>query len=317
LRCGPRPDKKEKEKKEMKMMFEEFVKEMAAKVKEFLPESFGDADVSVQVVTKNNDLKLTGITVKSIATNVAPTIYMENFFQRYEDGEALDALARGAADACVRGALSNDFDTTMFTDFGKCRDKIVPRLVSAEMNGERLKGIPHDMVADLAVTYHVQLDDFEGGKASVTVTNEIMERWGVSQAEVHAAAMENLPVVSPGRCVGMLQVLEELMPGLGEFDGAGEADEQMYVLTNESRTFGAASILDEKLMENVVNRIGDGFYVLPSSVHELLAIPADGGMNAEFLEGMVRDVNETQVAADERLSDGVYRYFAGKGLVRA
>ena len=56
-------------------------------------------------------------------------------------------------------------------------------------------------------------------------------------------------------------------------------------------------------------KVGD-FYVLPSSVHETLIIPKDAGMELRDLEQMVQEVNQTQVAPQERLSDHVYEYDA-------
>ena len=40
------------------MNYEEFKQEVADRIKEFLPEKYADADVSIQTVVKNNDQKL-------------------------------------------------------------------------------------------------------------------------------------------------------------------------------------------------------------------------------------------------------------------
>lgn len=50
--------------------------------------------------------------------------------------------------------------------------------------------------------------------------------------------------------------------------------------------------------------------MLPSLIHETLIIPKDAGMEFKELEQMVREVNQTQVAPGERLSDHVYKYDA-------
>ena len=50
--------------------------------------------------------------------------------------------------------------------------------------------------------------------------------------------------------------------------------------------------------------------MLPSSIHETLIIPKDAGMEFKELEQMVQEVNQTQVAPGERLSDHVYEYDA-------
>ena len=61
-------------------------------------------------------------------------------------------------------------------------------------------------------------------------------------------------------------------------------------------------------MEQAAETLGGDFFVLPSSVHEVLLIPDDGSMELSYLEQMVRDVNQQEVAPEERLSDNVFHY---------
>ena len=67
-------------------------------------------------------------------------------------------------------------------------------------------------------------------------------------------------------------------------------------------------------MKSVVKRVGEKFYVLPSSVHELLVVPSNIGMDVGQLKEMVTSINASEVALEERLSDNVYRYSTEKGL---
>ena len=83
----------------------------------------------------------------------------------------------------------------------------------------------------------------------------------------------------------------------------------LYVLTNDTKSNGAAEILNDNVRQELADKIGD-FYVLPSSVHETLIIPKSEDMDRMQLEQMVRDVNETQVIPEERLSNHVYEYDA-------
>lgn len=83
----------------------------------------------------------------------------------------------------------------------------------------------------------------------------------------------------------------------------------MYVLTNNTKVNGAAAILNDDIRQEIAEKVGD-FYMLPSSIHETLIIPKDAGMEFKELEQMVQEVNQTQVAPGERLSDHVYEYDA-------
>ncbi len=71
------------------MDFEEFKASVAEQIKDYLPEKYADATVDLQDVTKNNDTVLTGLLIRTEDSNIAPNIYLENFFAQYQDGEDL------------------------------------------------------------------------------------------------------------------------------------------------------------------------------------------------------------------------------------
>ena len=83
----------------------------------------------------------------------------------------------------------------------------------------------------------------------------------------------------------------------------------MFVLINDTKVNGAAAILNDDIRQEIAEKVGD-FYMLPSSIHETLIIPKDAGMEFKEPEQMVQEVNQTQVAPGERLSDHVYEYDA-------
>ena len=64
--------------------------------------------------------------------------------------------------------------------------------------------------------------------------------------------------------------------------------------------------------DGVLDKIGDlmdsNFYVLPSSIHEVLIVPDNGNMQTKELENMVREVNASQVLPEDLLSDKVQYY---------
>ena len=74
------------------MDFEEFKNSVADQIKDFLPEKYADATVELQEVTKNNDTVLTGILIKTEESNIAPNIYLEGFFEQYQDGRDMDDI---------------------------------------------------------------------------------------------------------------------------------------------------------------------------------------------------------------------------------
>ena len=297
------------------MDFEEFTQQVAKEVKRFLPEKYDDASVTLQYVTKNNDQQLTGLMIKTEDTNIAPNIYLEGYFEQYQDGKDFEDIVRDIADVRVRHELNQDFDVSKITDFDQVKDHIICKLVNAEMNAEYLADKPHTQVEDLAVMYAVDLGGGEGGKMTAPITNALMEQYGVTTQELHDIAIHNL-AESQIEFKTMRDVLIDMMfpDGISENDPRAfmippeEENPSMYVLSNAEKLNGAAALLDAKTMEDISEKLGGDFIVLPSSIHECIVLPVNEDMDRHTLEAMVQDVNAGQVAPEERLSDHVYMY---------
>lgn len=208
------------------------------------------------------------------------------------------------------------------TDYASVKDKINCRLINAEHNAEYLSDKPHTMVDDLAVTYHIDLGETEQGHATTPVTNILMKQYGIDTDELHGVAIRNMDTLSPASFKSMSETMAELiMPdmlsgGMSREEASEmvktmfppELDDGMYVLTNQRKHHGAAMMLSQKTMDEITEKVGKEYFILPSSIHEVLIVPKRDGMELADLEGMVRDVNGTQVAPHERLSDHVFAY---------
>ena len=231
-------------------------------------------------------------------SNIAPNIYLENFFAQYQDGEDLGDILQHIADIRVNHEMEQGFDVSKITDFDQVKDHIICKLVNAEMNADYLADKPHTLVEDLAVVYAVDLGGGEGGRMSAPITNNLMEQ--ESQIEFKT----------------MRDVLVDMMfpDGIQEGDPRAfmlppeEENPSMYVLSNADKLNGAAALLDAKTMEDISEKLGGDFVVLPSSIHETIVLPLNEDMDRHTLEAMVQDVNAGQVAPEERLSDHVYMY---------
>lgn len=79
----------------------------------------------------------------------------------------------------------------------------------------------------------------------------------------------------------------------------------MYVVSNKGSYFGASAVLDAGIQKKLSRVFPDGCYILPSSIHECLAVPSD--MDPHMLAHMVHDINRSEVAEADRLSDHVFR----------
>jgi hypothetical protein len=88
---------------------------------------------------------------------------------------------------------------------------------------------------------------------------------------------------------------------------------KLYVLTNESATNGATAICNDKKMREIAEMLDSDLIVLPSSIHEVIIMPKDDSLDIDSLIQMVQDINGSEVAADEILSNNVYVYSRERG----
>ena len=62
------------------------------------------------------------------------------------------------------------------------------------------------------------------------------------------------------------------------------------------------------VLEEIGQKTGSDFFILPSSIHEVLLLPDTGREDSKGLKKVISEVNRTQVAPEEVLSDTLYRY---------
>jgi hypothetical protein len=132
----------------------------------------------------------------------------------------------------------------------------------------------------------------------------MLQRFNISAEELEQAAAENT-ARSDFEIFNIMEIMNRMQGVDYEPDGA---EPPMYVLTNRTKSYGATVMLCGSLFAELADKYNSDLYILPSSVHEVIAIPANLGMAPEELKGMVEAVNNEQVAEPELLSGTVYRW---------
>ena len=107
--------------------------------------------------------------------------------------------------------------------------------------------------------------------------------------------------------LNMLQSLNGM--GDAEYEMGRMAPPEMIVITNQLGVNGAAAFFYPDSMDKISEQLGGNFFMLPSSIHEVIAVPT-GDKDYRDLESMVKQINMMQVAKEEQLSDHVYHYDA-------
>ncbi len=290
----------------------------AGTIKTAMEVNYGeDYKVLVQKVNKNNGLVLTGISILKKDCNIAPTIYLNQLFEQYQEGRTMESICREIIRVYEEHAVHTDFDVSYVTDFAKVQNRICYKLINAEKNEALLTDVPHVMLEDLAIIFYILVSKDSEGTGTITVKNNMLSFWNVDTDTLYQLALVNTQRLFRGTVRSMASVMTEILSHKLDEECAqefydmmvGEDDMiPMYICTNADKLNGAGVILYQGLLQEFADRVGSDFYILPSSIHETLLIPANSDMDIEYLRDMVRTVNRTEVAPDEILSDSVYYY---------
>lgn len=194
-------------------------------------------------------------------------------------------------------------------DFAKIKNAICFLLVNREKNQEMLSSHPHIEVLDLAMVFYYKRAEGYQEDATITIRESDKKRWGITTEKLHEIALANTVKLLPSAFQTIEQVIddiakEEHLPVSRD----EESRERMYVLTNEEKYLGAGTILYPDVLRKIYQCLGVGFFVLPSSIHEIIIMPDSGSVTATNLQSLVADMNEHFLEAEEILSNSVYRY---------
>ena len=292
------------------MDYRTFVEKMREQVQEHLGKVY---EVQITTNPKLNGTEKTGLSIRKTqeSQQVVPILYLEECFERYlQEGK----FAECVEEICVVYKHQEENEEKIIAElesienmnrWEKVQKKVYPMLVSAKENEDLKEKYFYQEYLDFLVLYVIRVTEM--GIGSIKITKQMVKLWKVNEDEIHHQAVENLE--SDGYRVRSLNsVVKENLWGITE-DAEEEIEESepMYVLTNQIKYFGAAGIfLCAEMFQEIVGK--QNFYILLSSIHELILIKDNGGYDMQILSDMVKNVNEEQVAADEILSNHAYYY---------
>ncbi len=262
-----------------------------------LPDLIGmKGDVSVTPVVKNNSITLTGLTFRPDGSNVGPTVYAESFMHM-DPERAVSEMARVIKEHISRESV----DICDVFKEENLKKSLRVRLVNAERNKMMLKNIPHEIIwGDLALYLIIDLE-YMGIGGSITIRNEHIDHINMDIDEMFKCAKQNSALEMESE--PMHSVIEDIT-GIDESDI--DIPVQMLIVSNKNKVYGASAILEN------LDKFGDDYYLIPSSVHEWLIIDSQDVEDESALNEIVMQVNFTSVAMEEILSDHAYHIVKGK-----
>jgi len=313
----------------MKMgeMSKKDLKDLMEEMRNMVQKAFGDDFyVSLETVKKNNGLTKNAVNIRQSDEPIASVIYIDQVLGLIKDGstglqdavnEIVEMYEKQSTEITMNGA-AGIMESLKKENILK---KVVYRLINREKNREKLAYVPHRDFLDLAVVYCMEENKAGGLQYSVMLDDALCYSLGISLAELEEASEQNTQArgftVQTMDDIIRQSVSEDMGATPSETLGVSmrvPARPDMWVFTSISKAYGAPILLYQKYFEDVAVGLNDDLYIMPSSIHELICIPA-AGVNPGDLRTIVREINSTQVAVEDVLSNNVYLYRKETGVI--
>ena len=273
-------------------------------IMEELKKIYPEAEIAVQDVRKTN-ISYKALTIRENGNPLSPAINLDDYEKRYEEGASLDMIV--ASIDSVYQEHKGDMSVVPEMTRENFLSHTTLKLINREKNADKMENTPYIEWADL-IAIPVYVNRTEGGMTSIVEHNSLLKNLGITPEEALEAGKQSLsPKVGNIRDV----VMSFLGSDYTEQDLNDVIDltdpNTLYVMSNSQKYFGASAVLDTKKLDEICEIMGDDLIILPSSIHEVLIISAEGHDPKELCQ-IVHDVNSSCVSPEEVLSENVYLY---------
>lgn len=295
------------------MTFEIF----AEKVRQRVAAEYIDCRVEVREFTKNNGRKLKGLLVVDPGKTMQPVVYLNDLYREDIREDEIDQCAIKVIRLMKERQINVPENTKKcLFDFDTMKDHIIFNLINTKKNLNMLENCPHIKYLDMTVVFKIDFGTAYESIATALITYTLMDIWGVDEQKLWEVALCNNQRRYPVEHKSMNETLKELFGHNKEMIDMlkyCELENDMFVVTNKQKILGAGTILYPDVLKEMHKELGHDFYLAMSSIHEFIVFAMTDVVEHEFKE-MIAEINKTQVAEDEVLSDSLY-FYNGKNLV--
>lgn len=206
-------------------------------------------------------------------------------------------------------------NTYRIQSYEDIRDSLRVRLMDIKRNPETLQNSVYEPVGcGLALVAYMELPEeiADGGIANVPIglaTNLA----DASPETVLEDAMDRSVVQSHPRLCSIQDMLFGSITGREpeNYLVCEDAPEDtLLVLTTGDGRLGASALYYPGMKEKIGEIVGGDYFVLPSSIHEVLIMPDNGQMTPMELAKMVKEINDNEVSSQDLLCSRVLRFHA-------
>lgn len=300
------------------MSIKEFSYYVEENIPKFLPEEIRkSAVISVHPIRNSHIVQQYGLMIRMGNETVIPIFYLGDAWKKFEGGMEIKAVLGDLVQEYLKYRDIQKYihvDTSM--EYDVVKDRVVYQVLNKEANRNSLRErVYTDMGQGFVKVYaiHRKLDVF-GTEGSIAITHDVVKRFGYDVEEIREAAEENTPRIYPAVFVPIGQMLGDA--GQEESPGYNPAEIELHVLANAVAYRGAGALFYPGMQEKIAEQLGGNYYVLPSSLHEVLIVPEKPGMEVRELEQKVRRINRETVSKEDFISNKVLFYDREKGQLR-
>lgn len=265
-----------------------------------LQEILGNDFEIKEVTTKKNNYDAHGIMIRKKGESVAPIFNCE--ISKVTPEELAKAYFEIIADNDSIGAYANQIQDPCWM-----REHVYLRMTSDVQYAEQYL---NKKVADLYLVPYIRFSE----SYTTNITPSHLHLLKVTENELFALAMKNMD--KDCALYSTEDVVFDALFGHENYSLPNYMEEEleydipMMAVTNHSTNLGAASIFCKRIQKRLEDIFPDGFYLIPSSIHEFLAVDKKIS-TPESLKEMISDINRDKVDVEDRLSDAAYCFENG------
>ena len=264
--------------------------------------------VDIKQIQKNNGTTLDGLIITNPKINIAPTIYLNPYYHRYLGGHSMYDIYEDIMSTYKEVMPDKNLDIEFYKHFDTVKNTVTMKLINFDKNIDLLKDIPHVRFHDLAIVFQAQVFQNKEELGTITIHDSHLDAWDITISELYQEALANSPKLCPVEILNINEIMKP--PILNTY-----LDPHMYIITNTRRIYGASCILYDGVLKSLSEQLNSDLILIPSSIHEFLAVPASIGSTYEYVNSMINEVNTNAVLDNEVLSDHAYYYSLAKDKV--
>ena len=261
----------------------EFIEAMKAHAEQY-------GEVVVQDIVRPN-VTYTGLMIKKEAGIPSPVVDLDWLYELFTMGHSTLNWCYEKIDEVLASKLEtkmDDFSPADIFDWTKVKNKLFIKVF-----GKKPAGI-YRKIEDLYLIPYIQVTSDDS--AVTRVVPEFLDKWEVDEDTVFECAKACQETIRPEKIISMGEQL-------------GMEDEiPMYIVSTKSGFNGAGAIFYDGICDRIRKKIGEDFYIIPSSIHEVITVPKSVSPSIRQLKAMVECVNATEVREEDRLTNSIYTY---------